>query len=596
MAISRTEYQRHEAQAQARVLGWHREWPALLGLSVLWAAVLATIIAGRRATWMLEPQELDLVRVLPITYWLWLGGGTLAGTLALWWTRSESVVTACVVGLTFVYVPGFLLTVFPGLADWDSFIHASPARNLLLGKGMGSANFYAPQYPAQPTILALIAGVTGIPVLSMGVLLTVLAELCLVLLFMGIARVFLGLKASAWTSLAILALTPVIANNNHFSPFLLGQLAMWATVLMVLLSIKEHGRPWIGRSICAMLLAMVPVMSHPFMPIITTMLFVGVATWSWRERWEASTFFRWFVLMLVVATVSWTIYAATYYFTRGMSFFRQVLIGSEEAHGVIATWTPLSIREVLRRASPGALTLILTRWSVYLGVGLVALTGLLLRSQRKTVMFLLWLVVTTGSAVGIGLASKAPWIQRIFFFAPPELTLASGVAVSGWMRHFRIGRRGQLTGVLIMAATLLVGLFLWHPPVLLYSVHPAETPFIIWPHESAAIGRVASTLTENERVGADLQSMIIFSYFNPDYPVFRDGVSMGSNLQKHLDEKHTLFYGDWVIRSIRQEMMAYQAQDVDPSFWNIVDERLAQTASRTYDNGFVAVYRMQRRK
>ena len=65
---------------------------------------------------------------------------------------------------------------------------------------------------------------------------------------------------------------------------------------------------------------------------------------------------------------------------------------------------------------------------------------------------------------------------------------------------------------------------------------------------------------------------------------------MGGNLQKQLDENPLMFEGQWLVRSGRQEIMSYQAQDLDPSFWNTLDTRLTDTTDRIYDNGFVSIF------
>jgi hypothetical protein len=37
--------------------------------------------------------------------------------------------------------------------------------------------------------------------------------------------------------------------------------------------------------------------------------------------------------------------------------------------------------------------------------------------------------------------------------------------------------------------------------------------------------------------------------------------------------------------------MSYQAQDLDPAFWQALDQRLAAALDQVYDNGFARVYR-----
>ena len=104
---------------------------------------------------------------------------------------------------------------------------------------------------------------------------------------------------------------------------------------------------------------------------------------------------------------------------------------------------------------------------------------------------------------------------------------------------------------------------------------------------------VANTVPENDIIGSDLETMIVYMYYKPSYAAYAHGISIGANLRQRLSENPLLFDGTWLIRSRRQEIMGVQAQDLDPAFWQSIDTKLVDVADRVYDNGFAAVYHHQ---
>lgn len=557
-----------------------------IGLYVLFASCVAAIVPVRLALWSLAPGEFDLVRTLPLSYWLCLAIGTCAGVYTLARARSEERIAGCVAGMALLYGPSFLAGIYPAIAGWDSFLHAAPARSLIAGLGIPASNYYAQQYPGAPTSLAIVGGVMGLSPLVAGVAITMVVQIGLVLALKGIARVFMGPKASAWTALAIFAVTPTIVTNDHFSPWLVGYIALWALVLMFTVYHHDDWQHSLSVRGFALLLASSAIVSHPFLPLIATALGIGFAFWIWRER-PARVDVWWLIAAMGVTIVAWILYVATIYFGTGIVSLRTLLLGTKD---VVDSWTPLPFREVARRASPAAFALTSARLALYAGAGLVAVSGLLLRETRRSSLIVLGITALSGTTVLIGFASEAPWIQRLLYFVPALLVIAAGVALRGWAGRLRFGRVGHGVAALAIAGAMLVGFFLWHPPSLLYSLHPQQAGFVVWPQESAAAAYVAGAAAKGEEVTSDLQSMIVYSYQKPDYPAFRHGVSMGSNVRRQVISEPLLFPGTWIIRSGRQELASYQAQDLGADFWAALDRRLLDSAERVYDNGFVSVY------
>jgi hypothetical protein len=215
----------------------------------------------------------------------------------------------------------------------------------------------------------------------------------------------------------------------------------------------------------------------------------------------------------------------------------------------------------------------------------IALSGLLLKKIRKNVILILWLAIVSATSILIGFASEAPWFQRILYFIPPLLSIAAVITLDKL-----ISNRMQAVGTLTVMLSLAIGFFLWHPPTLLYSVHPLQSGFIIWPQEAAASQYLSKTVPEDEIIGSDLETLIVYLYYNPNYPSYENGISIGSDLEKQLQQNPILYDGTWIIRSRRQEIMGYQAQDLPPLFWGSIDIELSNVADRVYDNGFVVAY------
>jgi hypothetical protein len=418
--------------------------------------------------------------------------------------------------------------------------------------------------------------------LVVGVIVTIAAEVALTLLFMGISRAVLGLKASAYSALAILALTPAIVTNEHYSQWLIAYLAIWGTVLLITWSLQEEKPFKLESAVCVLIFGAAIIVSHPFAPVITLAFVFGFAVWSWHERLKLRKSLWWLTITLGVSTLAWMIYVATLYFGQGISVVRDVLLGTKDT---IATMSPLPIMDVLKRASIAGEALILLRWVIYFYVGVIALSGLLLKKIRKNVILILWLAIVSATSILIGFASEAPWFQRILYFIPPLLSIAAVITLDKL-----ISNRMQAVGTLTVMLSLAIGFFLWHPPTLLYSVHPLQSGFIIWPQEAAASQYLSKTVPEDEIIGSDLETLIVYLYYNPNYPSYENGISIGSDLEKQLQQNPILYDGTWIIRSRRQEIMGYQAQDLPPLFWGSIDIELSNVADRVYDNGFVVAY------
>ncbi len=557
-------------------------------LVVLAGCGFGSILALREAEWLLRPGELDLASALPTPYWLMLAVGTLAGIIILLKSDSDAARTAAVAGIAFLFGPAFLLGIYPGVAGWDTYLHAAPASTLLAGQGIPANNYYAGQYPGTASLLAIVSGATGLSPVEGGILVTAGAGISLTLLWMGIARHWLDSRTSAWAALGVLALTPAILTNDHISPWNVSYVLVWAMVLLLLVGV-ESPRAWMQASVGALLLGGGTVVVHPFMPIVATVLAGGCALLAWRRGSIQGSAAGWFALMLAVAATAWTIYVATQYFGTGVAFLKNVLLGTQD---VADQWTGLSTYEVLKRASTPALSIIALRWAGYAGAGVLALTGLVLRRTRRDVGGVLMIVAASVASPLVGFASEAPWVQRFLYLAPPLLVMAAAISLKGWAERLNMGRRAGLVGALLMGAWLVGSTLVWHPPTLVNSVHPEESTFVVWPQETAAARYVANLNANGPvSVGSDLQTMIIYSYFKPNYSPFDHGISMGSNLTEQLGQNMFMFDGEYVIRSGRQEMVSYGAQDMDPGFWQGLDHNLNSYSERIYDNGFVQVYR-----
>jgi hypothetical protein len=571
-----------------RISGW-----AWLGVLVLWVSAAGALLAGRSAVWSLKLTYLDLFQALPTTYWLSLTVGTIVGVLTLWKAQTEPWIVACVTGITFLYGPSFVLGLYPGISGWDAYLHSAPTVSLLAGRGIPPTNNYAGQYPGPPTLLASFAHTLNVEPVVAAVIVTVLVELALVFIFMGIARLFLGVKTSAWASLLVFALTPAIITNEHYSPWLVGYLALWSILLLLLTSLVAREANWWWWMSAALLLGVGATMSHPFLPAIAIALILGLAIWSWRERTGRGGALVALAGVLGAVYAAWTTNVATFYFRVGLSFFRDAA-GAPQA--AVSSWDQPSILEGIQIAPTSVQAIIVLRWAAYGVPAMLALVGVF-SAQRKRVMLLLWLAIVSSSSVVIGFASASPWIQRLVYLAAPLLMLAAIVSVRAWEDRLASrllgARRWGVLGASGVGIGLSLSLVLWHPPDLIYGVHPMQAAFVVWPQETAAAKYVARNVSEADVVGSDLQTMIIYSYFQPNYPPFQHGVSMGTNLEQRTNRVPTLFEGNWLIRSHRQEISRFQAQGIDNQFWAALDVRLFDAGDRVYDNGFVFVYHLK---
>jgi hypothetical protein len=336
------------------------------------------------------------------------------------------------------------------------------------------------------------------------------------------------------------------------------------------------------------------IVSHPFLPVVTIALLVALALWSWRTQPAESAVLRAFLLTVLVGSVAWMVFVATVYFDDGLRFFRFALFQTQD---VVDSWVPLSLSQVFLRTDDFGRALIVVRTLGYLATGGAALAGLL-RRNRRNVFMLLWVSGFLGGSVLVGFASEAPWIQRALYLIPPFLVLAAVIGLHDLVELSSLGAstRRIISGLGAMGAAVVVvvGVALWHPPTLLYSVHPGNVAFIIWPQEQAATAYAARVRGPQDVLGSDLQSEIVYSFADPNSRVWDHGLMMASDLESRMVEQPLLFDGTLVLRSERQDIAAYQSADTGPAIFEQLDANLDASADRVYDNGFSQLYRVRK--
>jgi hypothetical protein len=193
--------------------------------------------------------------------------------------------------------------------------------------------------------------------------------------------------------------------------------------------------------------------------------------------------------------------------------------------------------------------------------------------------------------IPLSFVSSAPYLQRYLYIVIPLLAFTGIVALYYFFSTKKAIKSLHTHGAsFLLLVCVLVSFFIWHPPAFVYSLHPAQTAYIVWPQEQAGTQYVYGQVPEEKKVMSDIMTLIIYSYLDREKNPYSTYLSMGNDLHPLVEENPLLFPGDWIIRSKRQDMISMIAQDLGGDFWHELDIRLFSDANRIYDNGFVTIY------
>jgi hypothetical protein len=564
-------------------------WAAVLGLIFLFSACVYSIFIVKQSVWEPRIIDLDLTYYLPWYFWLVLFTGAFAGLLTIQFSDSELLTTLSLIGITILIAPGFLLAIYPSVSGWDTYLHTAPVKFILENNYLPEKNHYANQYPGVIILNALLSGLGGYSPITTSVIITILIEITLVIVFNGFLSNFLPHKQAAYTAVAVLSLSPAIITNDHFSQFFVSYLLFWGILLLTINFSAPQTRNWSSLIIFINLLFAAIATTHPFLPIVSLIFTLGTSFILWRVKSSFLKTNTWIIVLMVIVIISWNIFIADLYFETGVFGIKEFFIHSEET---ISSWVAISPAYIWNHASTEALALILIRLTCYASIGVITIAGLFLPNvDKRKLLVPIILTVVSLLIVPVSIASEAPWIQRWIYFAPPLLVIGAGIVLYSHSQFtLRLPKFFSLAQPAIFALFTVLGFLLWHPPSLVYSLHPAEASFFIWPQEEQAMSYLADASSQSPNVHSDIETMLVYNYFAPEINPFNNQVSMGHDLDDLITQSPLLFNGRWIVRSLRQEMISYQAQDKEEDFWMDLDDKLISETSRIYDNGFVVIY------
>jgi len=374
----------------------------------------------------------------------------------------------------------------------------------------------------------------------------------------------------------VLATYFVLGYLRHYSP---EQYALPLFLLLISPWLTESsiGRP---RLVCILVLVLAVIMAHP----ITSLFVFGVFSALFLLRRLSLR------IEVLIGTIflGWHVLVGMQWFDLSIRYFYDTIILGLGAFVPAERAAPLPA--LLRSLSPKVLVLTAFKWVSF---GAIVTLGFLFAFRYRSNSYMRNIgAVLIGLLIGGALLSMsfAGWIERLIGPLSLVCVLALGYAAPCWTK--------KLSRSLVLLAILLLPTFVAaRPPFVIHSVHPYEYAMFVHEWEIAVgtftngYGHTASK-GGHAIVSTDTQTYFVCRFFDPYSDPYSDArlVSPYSDFNLLVAFSPTVFDGDIIVRSARQEMISSSYSNVDLSLWHQVDTRLSEAYLRIYSNGRASVY------
>jgi len=524
-------------------------------------------------------QDYDILYMS--TSFLWLYIITFA-ILCLLYIRFEDSFSTIVLALM-IYLSFNLLyfwAQYPSAPHWDFYYHVGYSK-LILDKGKIEPLYYL-AYPGAFLLISISSIILNVNnVTTMYVLFTITQIL------VGVIMLFftnnLPSKLRLWVFLIIPFFGLGFISFRYFSPYFFTFVLLLLFCVLLLRSNSSHR---IKLDIILLILSAIIIVSHPLNSMLLLVMTIFIYAFNKGKIGLG------FLLLLSILIIAWHIYNAVLYFDFGISYiFNNIFYGERPLTSTEYTsFTLMQTLVLLKKCTITTLIFTFYKWFMY--VFLVVLWCLLTFIKRtdhfiKTLrLFLLGTIITSS----IFFFSPISFLERLIHPVLLFIVIIIAHDISKYNR--KICASPIKIIILLPIITLPLSFIASHPPYIIYSHHPFE--YITFTHEweLSASGFVNIFTSSKATLSTDTHTAMIFRYFAPQSLPLINQISYGENFTSVVMKNPLLFNGTIIIRSFRQEIFSYSAQNLKLDFWKEIDKNLIENNRliKTYTNGFSSIF------
>jgi hypothetical protein len=469
---------------------------------------------------------------------------------------------------------------YPSAPHWDFYYHVGYSK-LILDKGKIEPLYYL-AYPGAFLLISISSIILNVNnVTTMYVLFTITQIL------VGVIMLFftnnLPSKLRLWVFLIIPFFGLGFISFRYFSPYFFTFVLLLLFCVLLLRSNSSHS---IKLDIILLILSAIIIVSHPFNSMLLLVMTIFIYAFNKGKIGLG------FLLLLSILIIAWHIYNAVSYFDFGISYiFNNIFYGERPLTSTEYTsFTLMQTLVLLKKCTITTLIFTFYKWFMY--VFLVVLWCLLTFIKRtdhfiKTLrLFLLGTIITSL----IFFFSPISFLERLIHPILLFIVIIIAHDISKYNR--KICASPIKIIILLPIITLPLSFIASHPPYIIYSHHPFE--YITFTHEweLSASGFVNIFTSSKATLSTDTHTAMIFRYFAPQSLPLINQISYGENFTSVVMKNPLLFNGTIIIRSFRQEIFSYSAQNLKLDFWKEIDKNLIENNRliKTYTNGFSSIF------
>lgn len=530
-------------------------------------------------------QDLDIINLLPVSGWIYIIILVCLGFLYFIYGDEKSTI-AYTISVFLVLNISYFLAQYPTLAYWDYYMHGKTANQILEVGRIPSAGTTYFSYPGAFLLTSYLALILNIDVLGAEFLLFVVFQVLSLLILCTLFPRKLDLKVKAF-GILLVSFT-VLMFYRHFCP------ANYALMLF-LLAIKQIFRNYRSKSkkntVIIMIISFTIILSHPLTSIFLLSAFAVliIADLMRRPRMHGRNSIRIMFMSVTVFFFAWHIYNAINPLQETLIQFYNSFILHEEAPA-LTEHINVPLSRWLAEASQITLLISIFKWLTYITLLFWGVICFWKWRQRFAIQLLAYIGCAILLAGLIFTVLPIPWLERIIL---PSLIVAILTILQGLKES---GKKIKFHYLALITILLIPSFAATHPPFQIYSFHPYEYSMFVHEWEITSLSFLNATSPKNSRtlnsliIASDFQTIIIYSYFDP---LSRQNyVSCGSNFTAISVKNPLIFDGNYIIRSKRQEITSFSAQNLNMNFWLELDQKMNDLPyiSKVYDNKYSYVF------
>lgn len=539
-------------------------------------------------------QENDILFLLPIYSWFYM-----LSFVSLFIVYYRILIESSESSTLWYFVPVLFLSSFFGnptllLAQYPNPGYGDPvhtyASNFLVHEGKFAQSPYLNIYPGAHIVVSCVSLVLNVSIFLAELMMDILFQLLTVTtLFLVGMDIFDPIKSSLLI-ISILAFGRIF--YGVFGPITFAIILLFLFMHLIL---RESSYKSSFR-ILMVLISLTLILTHPIISF-TLLILTSILTLYRFLRLQHSKnpnclrtpfYFSYsFPILLLVSWIMWIYYHEPTHeiFEFLLSFIKHIFtykMSSTAEYGKTVILQGLSY--YLPRMSIFSLVSSLYKFATlitFLSLSLISL----IRRRKKVLLFfyaLLLDIVIIFVLLNI-FTNLTHWPYYVgFLLAPTCLFIVLNTL-----------NRVKLYHIIILLLLLFPSFIAYHPP---FYIAPAnEYTWFIHKWEIHSIYFVQHHLFQKVTISSDCNTLAIYQALFPTNNLQFDDAQFPiwdvmADFISFKESKPTIFIGDIIIRSFRQEVATHNAINITPSFWNEVDSNIVSDYNQVYDNYYTHVY------